>query len=178
MNVYQDINLTGDATVSGTVSAGTVSAQTLEGQALGTNAKAAVKDVLSAAFPKGSIYITTKNVSPSALIGGTWQQLKDRFLLAGGGSYAIGSSGGSATHSHGSGTIAALLSANTSSQMDGKWGNAGAAWTATQKFGMSNYGTLSPTVNHGDGVQTNGQTASVNALPPYLAVYMWERIDD
>lgn len=49
-------------------------------------------------YPVGSIYISVTDTSPASLFGGTWEQLKDRFLLAAGDSYAAGSTGGEATH--------------------------------------------------------------------------------
>ena len=36
--------------------------------------------------------------SPASFIGGTWEQIKDRFILAAGDTYASGSTGGEATH--------------------------------------------------------------------------------
>lgn len=47
-------------------------------------------------YPVGSIYMSANNVSPALLFGGTWEQIKDRFLLAAGNTYAAGGTGGSA----------------------------------------------------------------------------------
>lgn len=62
-------------------------------------------------YPVGSIYMSATSTSPSVLFGGTWEQLKDRFLLAAGDTYSAGTTSGSATktiettnlpsHSHG-----------------------------------------------------------------------------
>jgi microcystin-dependent protein len=49
-------------------------------------------------YPIGSIYMSVNNVSPQALFGGSWEQIKDRFLLSSGDTYANGSTGGEATH--------------------------------------------------------------------------------
>ena len=48
-------------------------------------------------YPIGSIYMSVNSINPSLFIGGTWEQLKDRFLLGSGDTYANGSTGGSAT---------------------------------------------------------------------------------
>lgn len=49
-------------------------------------------------YPIGSIYMSVNNVDPSTVFGGTWQQIKDRFLLACGDTYNNGATGGEATH--------------------------------------------------------------------------------
>jgi len=49
-------------------------------------------------YPIGSIYITTNYVSPEILFGGTWELIKDKFLLGAGDTYGAGSTGGEATH--------------------------------------------------------------------------------
>ena len=49
-------------------------------------------------YPVGAIYISVNSTSPATLFGGTWEQIKDKFLLSTGNSYANGSTGGSATH--------------------------------------------------------------------------------
>lgn len=55
-------------------------------------------------YPVGSIYMSVNNVNPSTVFGGTWQQIKDKFLLACGDTYNNGATGGSATHTP-SGTV-------------------------------------------------------------------------
>lgn len=48
-------------------------------------------------YPIGSVYISFNATDPSTLFGGTWQRLKDTFLLVNGDSYAPNTTGGSAT---------------------------------------------------------------------------------
>lgn len=48
-------------------------------------------------YPVGSVYISFNSADPSTLFGGTWQRLKDTFLLANGDTYAANTTGGSAT---------------------------------------------------------------------------------
>ena len=59
-----------------------------------------VSQLLDLFYPIGSIYTSTKNTNPAATLGGTWTQIKDRFLLCAGDSYNAGSTGGNATHTH------------------------------------------------------------------------------
>jgi len=49
-------------------------------------------------YPVGSIYLSVVNTDPSTLFGGTWEQIKDKFLLSAGDSYANGATGGEANH--------------------------------------------------------------------------------
>ena len=49
-------------------------------------------------YPIGSIYMSVNNVNPSTVFGGTWEQIKDKFLLACGDTYNNGATGGEATH--------------------------------------------------------------------------------
>ena len=56
------------------------------------------ENIINLVYPVGSIYMSVNNVSPATFIGGTWEQLKDRFLLGAGSSYSAGSTGGAATH--------------------------------------------------------------------------------
>lgn len=54
--------------------------------------------VVDLIYPVGSIYMSVASASPATLFGGTWEQLKDRFLLGAGDSYTAGDTGGSASH--------------------------------------------------------------------------------
>ena len=51
-------------------------------------------------YPVGSIYMSMDNTSPASLFGGTWEQLKDRFLIGAGNSYAVNETGGTTEHAH------------------------------------------------------------------------------
>lgn len=138
-------------------------------------------------YPIGSIYMNFTNVNPSNLFGGTWRQLKGRFLVGQG-----------------------ACEANTTDW----FGNCEAGWTdmleaemggeVTHKLtvnempshyhdtAMYNYGTKN--VNGGfnftyanknsgwhDGLGTmyikpTGGNQTHNNMPPYIVVYMWQRI--
>lgn len=54
-------------------------------------------DIINVVYPVGSIYMSANNVSPATFLGGTWEQIKDRFLLSAGDSYSAGSTGGAST---------------------------------------------------------------------------------
>jgi len=75
-----------------------------------------LQDTASKLYPVGSVYISFNSTDPSTLFGGTWQRLKDTFLLVNGDTYAPNTTGGSATktittsnlpsHSHSCGSVA------------------------------------------------------------------------
>lgn len=56
-----------------------------------------MQSTASKLYPVGSVYISFNATDPSTLFGGTWERLKDTFLLANGDSYAPNTTGGSAT---------------------------------------------------------------------------------
>jgi hypothetical protein len=110
-------------------------------------------------YPVGSIYMSVNNTNPADLFGGEWEQLKDRFLIGAGGSYS--GTGGQATinlqHNHKLRTNIAKNSGN---------GN-GIAYTAGAPIFEN---------NNSEAVQ-NALSSSQSIIPPYLAVYMWKRIN-
>ena len=55
------------------------------------------ENFLNLVYPVGSIYWSSKNTNPATLFGGTWTQIKDRFILTAGDSYTNGATGGAAT---------------------------------------------------------------------------------
>lgn len=55
------------------------------------------KSLIDVIYPVGSIYMSVNNVSPANFIGGSWEQIQDKFLLSAGSSYSAGTSSGSAS---------------------------------------------------------------------------------
>lgn len=121
--------------------------------------KTALLDVV---YPVGSIYMSVNNVSPKTFFGGTWEAIKDRFLLSAGDTYSGGSTGGEATHTL---TVDEIPSHEHYAK----------GWAAVRD-GSGTYITLG-----GDGKSRTYSTDPVgggkahNNMPPYLAVYMWKR---
>ena len=123
-------------------------------------------DLLNLIYPVGSIYMSVNNTSPATLFGGTWEQIKDRFLLACGDTYKNGKTGGEATHTL---TINEMPSHNhrIKKQVDNNSGNNVSVGSGSK--------TLFCQLD--DTVETNntGGGQPHNNMPPYLAVYMWKR---
>lgn len=112
-------------------------------------------------YPVGSIYISVSGTDPEALFGGRWEQLKDRFLLAGGDKYMPGSVGGEAE---------VRLSLDQM-PVHGHSFNHGYAYAAKggEETMTGSGGSLKQTTTAGGGQAHNN-------MPPYLAVYVWKRI--
>ena len=121
-----------------------------------------IDGIWSKIYPVGSIYMSTSSADPRILFGGTWQQITGRFLLAAGGGYSAGATGGEATHKL---TVAEMPSHNHtgwySNFEPGSDSNALVVWNSGK---TSNVGT------------GTGGNAAHNNMPPYLAVYTWKRI--
>lgn len=49
-------------------------------------------------YPVGSIYMSVNSTNPTNLFGGTWEQIKDTFLLSAGDNYEAGATGGETEH--------------------------------------------------------------------------------
>ena len=153
-------------------------------------------------YPIGSIYISTSNTNPSSVIGGTWVQLKDRFLLCAGDTYKAGATGGAATHtlsanempSHSHNVSVASGGGGTTSSnahfhyvrycWDAVTTAEGAGKSRVFFQGPNNSDTLvqsnthsHTTPNHSHSVSQSGAGggASHNNMPPYIVVYVWQR---
>lgn len=123
-------------------------------------------------YPVGAVYISADSTEPSVLFGGTWEKIKDRFLLAAGDTYAAASAGGQASHSHSlDGGVAYMSSAGNTL----KWRHKSAAarnamWQLTVSGNGSSSGSIA------DGIEVGGTSQATENLPPYLAVYVWKRV--
>ena len=127
-------------------------------------------------YPVGSIYISANSTSPAELFGGTWEQIKDRFLLAAGDTYAAGSTGGEATHtltvnempshSHAVAPLGAKGGTNGNLVINDKYGAMSGADTLNLSGGNAFYARNTSIV---------GERQAHNNMPPYLTIYMWKR---
>lgn len=130
-------------------------------------------DTINKVYSVGSIYMSTNSTSPAELFGGTWEQIKDRFLLGSGDNYVSGANGGSASVTLTDSNLPNILAvgqnkSGVSKYISGTpWINQpyeNQAWIITQKSYLNeagnNYVYNQPHEN----------------MPPYLAVYIWKRI--
>lgn len=115
-------------------------------------------------YPIGSIYLSVNSADPSDLFGGTWEQLKDKFLLGAGDTYEAGSTGGEAEHTL---TVDEMPSHSHQIGRDNDVAGGGL-------YGSVHDGGVSTAQVKVDTSSTGGSQAH-NNMPPYLTVYMWKR---
>lgn len=124
------------------------------------------KALLDLLHPVGSIYQSTDSTSPAELFGGTWEQVKDVFLLAAGDSHAAGSTGGEETHTL---TKAELPDHNHTFKYTGQSVTTGVNAIRLYQAASNQYNEYS------GGQSSNCKGQAHNNMPPYLAVYVWKR---
>ena len=117
-------------------------------------------------YPVGSIYMSVNSTNPANLFGGTWTQLKDRFLLGAGSTYTNGSTGGSATQR----LSAANLPSHTHPQYVATNGGSTSA-----NLDYNGWVSNGKAVAQGIPTGATGQGTKFDIMPPYLVVYMWQR---
>ena len=124
-------------------------------------------NILELVYPVGTIYLSVNDINPTVLFGfGEWEAIKDRFLLGAGDLYGGGATGGEETHTLTIDEMPSHLHKISSTLM---WAN---------KTGDVQAGTK--TYHERSGKQTTqpaGGNQPHNNMPPYLAVYIWKRIN-
>ena len=190
--------------VSATLPNATLASPTLTGTpvaptaASGTNTTqiattAFVTTGLQAAYPVGSIYMSTVSTNPATLFGfGTWAAFgTGRMLISADGTYTAGSTGGAATttlsttnlpsHTHTfSGTTGSTDLSHTHTYGSGNnWGSGSAnAFDARNNNSYTTSGA-SVNMNHTHSFagtsDATGSGTAVTTISPYIAVYMWNR---
>lgn len=131
-----------------------------------------LSDIILKLFPEGTIYLSTLNISPASLFGGTWEQLKDRFLLAAGDTYTAGDTGGEATHAL---TVDEIPEHRHMLRYESTSGSTEfAIYTATSDA-ENDTGNNETTGLRRYTTYTGGSQAH-NNMPPYLVVYAWKRV--
>ena len=152
------------------------------------------KNLIDYIYPIGSIYLSVNSTSPATLFGGSWTQLKDRFLLGAGSTYSSGATGGAATHklsvaempSHAHDTPFFNNMTNNGEMKSDFIGVFGKGVTASQA--LKDTGQTSTMemwwINQTNTAEGNewayltsakGSGSAHNNMPPYLVVYMWKR---
>lgn len=128
-------------------------------------------------YPVGSIYMSVNATDPAKLFGGTWERIKEKFLLGAGDTHTAGSTGGEFEHTlkieeippHNhpqtkifpNGQVGTIVIENSEGEYSGDTRPEGQNKWLTNKKPV-------PTWHTGGGQPHNN-------TPPYLAVYIWQR---
>ncbi len=110
-------------------------------------------------YPVGAIIGFANDVNPNNYYPNTtWEQIKDRFLLAGGSQYALGQTGGEATHT---------LTLDEVVQQD--------MWISNTAYNPGIKSAVDPGSYYGINTRNNSKTQPHNNMPPYVVVNYWKR---
>ena len=148
-----------------------------------------VNILLDTIYPVGSIYMSVNNISPQTFLGGTWEQIKDTFLLSAGDTYAAGSTGGADIKT---GTYDGIaysirkdnyvytknITIEDEEYVEGEENRGEGYWIPTAKY-SEDYTKYSKVEDETETFKTGVLTSTnikMDVMPPYLTVYMWCRI--
>lgn len=140
------------------------------------------------AHPVGSYYWSSNATNPGTLFGGTWAQVKDKFVLAVGDTYKAGASGGAASVTSGDSSAANTGgTAITIAQMPSHahayhtfyktyWDGNAERWCVAYTNPDKDIGGATEKVGGGQAhTHTMAHTHTVSTLPPYETAYCWKR---
>ena len=128
-------------------------------------------------YPVGSIYMSVNATDPAKLFGGTWERIKEKFLLGAGETHTAGSTGGEFENTLGIEQIPPHNHPQTKIFPNGQVGTIvfedveGEYSGDTRPEAQNNWLTNKKPVST---LYTGGGQPH-NNTPPYLAVYIWKR---
>ena len=139
----------------------------------------AKKDILLSAYPVGALFMSTENISPATLFGGTWERIKGRFIWGIEDGEQAGITGGEATHT---------LTETELPEIDGEFATAVVGQHTNKGVKGHAYGTNFGTFTSGGITGTDitnetqygygykfGGNQPHNNMPPYYGAYIWRR---
>lgn len=145
-------------------------------------------NVAADAPPVGFVWKSASPISPAAIFAGTtWSQLKDRAIIAAGGGYANGSTGGRASvtlttkempsHNHSGSTSSAGAHTHTAKVCIADIYNEGVMTWGHIHIGNATRTTSSAGAHsHSVSIGNTGNGKTFSILNSYIVRYMWERI--
>lgn len=124
------------------------------------------------AYPIGSIYISTNATSPATLFGGNWDEIHGAFLFANSALHKAGEIGGEEAH--------VLKEKEIPIHYHDEYvGNDGGDGSVPEGYyGFTSIAYTSKNTYWAKGSKTSeaGGGQAHNNMPPYLSVYMWQRV--
>ena len=131
-----------------------------------------VQGLLEAVYPVGSVYVSFSPVNPNVLFGfGTWEQIKDTFLLAAGDYHNVEETGGEESHTL---TLDEIPAHSHQFNRHQLWRNETGELNSEHDGG---YGASNKTLDiYTDNTTSSGGGMAHNNMPPYVSVYMFRRL--
>lgn len=140
-----------------------------------------IKSFLDAVYPVGSIYMSVKSTNPGTLFGGTWVAIAGKFLIGVGTNkdsdnksktFSANQTGGKYYHTHTlNNAYGHLYIGSTYIYFNRK--NVNYHTDFRKDVSGSYYSSAKD--NEASVLTLGGTTDGSNDLPPYLAVYIWQR---
>lgn len=126
-------------------------------------------------------WVSDDPTSPASFIGGTWERIKDSFILAAGDTYAAGSMGGEANHTLANDempTHAHIVTAYNNYDWNVKAGlGLGETFTSSHRIDITSSQSIGTDTGRGYlGTNTSGGGQPHNNMPPYYCMYAWKRV--
>ena len=145
-----------------------------------------VEDILNRIYPIGSIYVTFNNTNPGTFLIGEWQLIEDRMPIGAGNLYTTREEGGSLTHEHA--TKDHILQVSEIPEHQHQYERTRMLWAepaidTSTAIGCNNTWDSGKTNQvwtykaGGSGAHNHGNTDQASSMPPYIAMYFWERIN-
>lgn len=125
-------------------------------------------NILDLVYPVGAVYTSKSATSPATLFGGTWTQLKEKFIFAAGTTYKVNATGGATTVTL---TVAQMPKHYHNTNNRVQWFNTKGAGLVATNTSSSNLRVDAETVNS----YSTGSGEAHNNMPPYQVFYIWYR---
>lgn len=134
--------------------------------------------LLDKLYPVGCIYQSASSTSPASFLGGTWERIKDRFILAAGDTYAARSTGGEANVTLSPKNIPSL---DAAVYINGNSNYPIGCWDYGESFhgfkaSVAGAGSIGDMEQDIRAVYKNNTVKPISTVPPYIAMYVWKRI--
>lgn len=123
-------------------------------------------ELLDRVWPIGSIYLSVDATDPATRFGGRWTRIENAFLLAASNAHPAGERGGEETHVLTVDELPAHAHEQAPMQYGHDWLGTPGQWSASS----------SGSTTHQYVTAATGGGAAHNNMPPYLSVYVWQRI--
>lgn len=137
------------------------------------------QEVFLAVHPVGSIFLSTSDIEPAGLYGGTWERIEGRFIMGASDTYPAGSTGGEESVKLTQKNIPVLSTRSGVAAVNtvgdavhiSQWGW---VYTATQVTNSDGYNSY--TAQWTDVGTDDVDMQNVNNMPPYYSAYIWRRV--